>query len=156
MPKNPSLTCGHTDTQTKVSLTGTFTVWLLLYDTCPQGRVQLQSYYITQLKRGSKNAKYSSQTLLRVLACIVNSRRSIKEVSVPPILQSKLLTTLQTWTCGRVLSFFFFGLCVFSLAACDLDSLTGYKHADERFRYYRKLFSVLTFLTVSTLHVVNT
>ena len=45
---------------------------------------------------------------------------------------------------------------VFSLAACDLDSLIGYKHADERFRYDRKLFSVLTFLTVGRLHVVST
>lgn len=103
---------------------------------------------LLNLMRGSKNAKYSSQTLLRVLACIISSSRSIKEVSVPTNLQSKLRTSLQTWTCSRVLSFFlfFFFVCVsgFSSAARDLESLTGYKHADERFRYYLKLFSVLT------------
>ena len=44
------------------------------------------------------------------------------------------------------LFFLFFFVCVsgFSSAARDLESLTGYKHADERFRYYLKLFSVLT------------
>lgn len=69
---------------------------------------------LLNLMRGSKNAKYSSQTLLRVLACIISSSRSIKEVSVPTNLQSKLRTSLQTWTCSRVLSFFsfFFCLCV--------------------------------------------